>query len=181
MRLAVSIFWERVRSWMPFLLGAILMGMVLGDADRAPTGDAPHLLAIADRLGLMFRRGDILDFFESWTSLVTPHPPAGYLIPTFLGLLGVESIPRLTGLVGLALCWYGMNLISRGDHRSRWGPWMGGLLLLSSAMTWTLVEHMAWDLLAAGCVAACVAGLSMAGQHDMYVGAPVVLPACKRV
>jgi 4-amino-4-deoxy-L-arabinose transferase-like glycosyltransferase len=160
MKLAVSIFWERVCSWIPFLMGAAVMWVVLGEANRTPTGDAPHLLAIADRLGLMFRRGDILDFFESWTSLVTPHPPAGYLLPTTLGLLGVESaIPRLTGLLGLALSWYGMNLLSRGDHRSRWGPWMGGLLLMSSAMTWTLVEHMAWDVLAAGCVAACVGHL----------------------
>jgi hypothetical protein len=163
MKLAVSIFWERVRSWMPFVVGAGLMWAVLGETDRVPTGDAPHLLAIADRLGLMFGRGDILDGFESWSSLVTPHPPAGYLVPTVFGLLGAgTATPRLTGIFGLALCWYGMNLLSRGDHRSRWGPWMGGVLVMSSAMTWTLVEHMAWDVLAAGCVAACVGHLHAA-------------------
>jgi len=160
MKLAVSIIWERFRQWLPFFIGAALIGLVLRDQARVPTGDAPHLLAIADRLTLMFRRGEFLDFFESWSSLVTPHPPAGYMVPTLLGLLGFEGgVAPMTGLVGLALCWYGMNLLSRGDHRSTWGPWIGGILILSSAMTWTFIEHMAWDILAAGCVAACVGHL----------------------
>ena len=160
MKLAASIFWERFRQWLPFIMGAALMWFVLSNESRIPTGDAPHLLAISDRLALMFRRGEILDFFESWSSLVTPHPPAGYFVPTMLNLLGVNAgVAPLTGLVGLALCWYGMILLSRGDHRSKWGPWIGGILLVSSAMTWTFVEHMAWDILAAGCVAACVGHL----------------------
>ena len=160
MRLVVFLIWERFRPWIPFIIGASLIWWILGEHARIPTGDAPHMLAISDRLAMMFQRGEFLDGFESWTSLVTPHPPAGYLVPTSFALMGAGmEAARLTGLFGLGLCWYGMNLLSRGDHRSPWGPWMGGLLLLSTAMTWTLVEHMAWDLLAAGCVAACVGHL----------------------
>ena len=91
MRLVVFLIWERFRPWIPFIIGASLIWWILGEHARIPTGDAPHMLAISDRLAMMFQRGEFLDGFESWTSLVTPHPPAGYLVPTSFALMGAGS------------------------------------------------------------------------------------------
>ena len=73
-----QLLWDRVRLWLPFALGVALLGTVVGRMDAVPTGDAPHLLAIADKLNSLLNRGEYLEFLESWSSLVTPHPPAGF-------------------------------------------------------------------------------------------------------
>jgi len=145
---------------MPFLVAAGLMGWTLAGAARVPTGDAPHLLAISERLTAMLMEGQTLEYFESWSGLVTPHPPAGFLIPVGWHLLQAgNAVPWLTALTGLALVWHGMGVLFRGERRNPWGPWLGGLMLFSMSATWSFVAHMAWDVLAAGCVCACVAHL----------------------
>ena len=176
MKLALRILVNRFRSWVPFFAGAILLVYGLGSNTRVPTGDAPHLLAIADKLADMLKAGHFLEFFESWSSLVTPHPPAGYLVPTLFNLLGAAvSTPIWVGLTGLALAWNGMVLLARHEDREGWGPWLGWILMLSTASTWLAIEQMYWDVLAAGCVAACVGhlhasdGLRNSG-HSMCFG-----------
>jgi 4-amino-4-deoxy-L-arabinose transferase-like glycosyltransferase len=150
----------RLQTWMPFVGCAGFMAWVLMSADRVPTGDAPHLLAISERLTSMLREGQTLEFFEAWSGLVTPHPPAGFLIPVVWQTLRFgNAVPWLTALTGMALIWHGMGLLFRGEGRSPMGPWLGGLMLFSMSATWSFVAHMAWDVLAAGCVCACVAHL----------------------
>jgi hypothetical protein len=160
MSLALKILFKRLILWVPFLMISTVILVTLGDSDRIPTADAPHMLAIADKLANKLAEGAFLDFFESFSSLVTPHPPAGYLLPIVLSLLGVEKgIPTLTGLAGLAMAWHGMLLLTHRETLGAVTPWLGGLILFSSALVWGGVEHMVWDLAAAGCVAACVGHL----------------------
>ena len=176
MKLFAAILTKRFQAWLPFLAGAVLMLVTLLGSDRVPTGDAPHLLAIADKLAGKLARGEFLDFFESWSSLVTPHPPAGYLLPIALSIADLsDSIPILTGLGGLALAWHGIILMVSRDQSQNWGLWLSALLMFSCALTWMAVEHMVWDVLAAGCVSACVGhlhasdGLRNKG-HSLFFG-----------
>ena len=160
MKFAFRLFWDRVRAWVPFVVGSTVLFAGIGSSGLTPTGDAPHLLAISDRLATMLTHGEFLDAFEAWTSLVTPHPPAGFLIPVLACLFGLGgSVPVVTSLAGLAIAWHGMILLSRTGSRSSWGPWLGALMLFSMPATWTFVTHMSWDVLAAGCVAACIGHL----------------------
>jgi hypothetical protein len=176
MNLAASILARRIQVWIPFLIGAALLLLALGSSDRIPTGDAPHLLAITEKLAAMLRHGEVLDFFEAWGSLVTPHPPAGYLVPLAFSILGFGSAtPIMTGLLGLALAWHGMVLLVQRETGEAVIPWLGGLLVFSSAITWGAVEHMVWDLLAAGCVSGCVGHLHASDGfrnkgHAMFFG-----------
>ncbi len=149
---------KRLQKWLPFVLGASLLAGLTLPAGRAPGGDAPHILAIAHRLAMELGGGALGAFSAHLDSLVTPHPPAGYLLPVGLTALGLGSaVPVATGLAALALCWHGMVLLRRDEHTAL--PLAGGLLLLASGMTWALVDRMAWDLLAAGCVVACLGHL----------------------
>ncbi|MGB0637909.1 MAG: ArnT family glycosyltransferase [Myxococcota bacterium] len=160
MNLAAKILWSRTRVWIPFLVGSLLLYGVLGQTGSVPSGDAPHILGISDRLAMLLSSGEIIDAFDYWTRLVTPHPPAGYLVPALLYLLGASvSVPVWTSLFGLALVWHGLVLLAHDSQYRRWGPWMAAMLLFSSAMSWAVVSQMAWDVLCAGCVAACVGHL----------------------
>ena len=160
MKRIVRMIWERVRVWIPFFAGCAVVSSAVDRMSVVPTGDAPHLLAIVDQLMGLLTRGEFLDWFEAWSSLVTPHPPAGYGVPLLASLMGMEgSVPAFTAFVGLGFAWHGMLLLGRGGGRRSWGPWIGALLLFSMPATWTFVAHMTWDVLAAGCVAACLGHL----------------------
>lgn len=149
---------SRVLRWTPFFLGAVLIAGFTLPAGRVPGGDAPHILSIAHRLAAELQAGAWTDFYIHLGSLVTPHPPAGYLVPTGLALLGLgPAIPVVTSLIGLALCWHGLILLRRDDDNPV--PLWAGLLLFSSAMTWAMVDRMSWDLLAAGLVTASLGHL----------------------
>jgi hypothetical protein len=140
---------SRALRWVPFALGAGLLAAMTLPAGRTPGGDAPHILTIAHRLAAELQAGAWTDLYTHLGSLVTPHPPAGYLVPTALAATGLgASVPVLTSLVGLALCWHGLVLL-----RGRAVPLWAGLLLLASPMTWAMADRMSWDLLAAGMVA----------------------------
>ena len=108
---------SRVLRWTPFFLGAVLIAGFTLPAGRVPGGDAPHILSIAHRLAAELQAGAWTDFYIHLGSLVTPHPPAGYLVPTGLALLGLgPAIPVVTSLIGLALCWHGLILLRRDDE-----------------------------------------------------------------
>ncbi|MEC8191102.1 MAG: hypothetical protein VX127_00075 [Myxococcota bacterium] len=155
-----QLLWDRVRLWLPFALGVALLGTVVGRMDAVPTGDAPHLLAIADKLNSLLNRGEYIEFLESWSSLVTPHPPAGFAVPVLMRWLDLGlSVPLATSVVGLGLAWHGMVLLSRVGGRVVHGPWMGAVMLFAMPATWTFSAHMVWDVLAAGCVTACIGHL----------------------
>ncbi len=175
MSYAARVLMGRTQPWVPFVLMAGLMSVGLYSSGRVATGDAPHILAISQKLSAMLGRGEFLIFYESLSSLVSPHPPGGYLLAVVLDLVGWTNIPVGVSIIGLALAWHGMVLLSRRDGKSSWGPWLGGLLMMSSGLVWFSVEQMTLDLLAAGCVAACVGhlhasdGLRKLG-HALYFG-----------
>ena len=85
-------------------------------------------------------------------------PPGDGPFPTFRSSVLDVGAWRLS-IIGLALAWHGMILMSRTMARASWGPWLGALLLFSMPATWAFVAHMSWDVLAAGCVAACIGHL----------------------
>ena len=155
------------------MVGVVLAG--LSGTGRTATGDAPHILAIGQKLAGMLAQGELLTFYESISSLVSPHPPGGYFLVVILDLIGWSNLPVGVSICGLALMWHGMVLLTSKEGQSRWGPWLGGLLIMASGLTWFSVEQMAWDLLSAGCVAACIGhlhasdGLRKLG-HGLYFG-----------
>lgn len=149
-----------VGHWLPFAIGSSVIAAGTARLGVVPTGDAPHMLSIADRLAGMLQRGDAVEFFQYWSSLVTPHPPAGLAVAVGWMLVGVERFAApLTALTGLALAWHGVLLLTRVRGASARSPWMAALLVFSLPATWTYVAHMSWDVLAAGCVAACLGHL----------------------
>ena len=155
MSYAGRVILRRVQPWIPFvvMVGVLLAG--LSGSGRTATGDAPHILAIGQKLSGMLAQGEFLTFYESISSLVSPHPPGGYFLVVILDLIGWSNLPVGVSICGLALMWHGMVLLTSKEGQSRWGPWLGGLLIMASGLTWFSVEQMAWDLLSAGCVAAC--------------------------
>ncbi len=145
-------------------------------AGRLPTGDAPHLLGMAHRFANALVSGDLSGFAALISGQVTPHPPVGYLLPSLGYALGLSSlVPLATSLVALGLVWHGMGLLVREPGQKARPPWVGGMLLLCSGMTWFVVEQVAWDLLGAGLVVALV-GHAWASQglskprHAVAVG-----------
>lgn len=149
----------RIQPWIPFVVMVSLLMIGLSGTGRVATGDAPHILAIGQKLSGMLAQGEFLGFYESISSLVSPHPPGGYLLVVALDLIGWSNLPVGVSVCGLALAWHGMVLLVSREGRSRWGPWLGGLLMMASGLLWFSVEQMAWDLLAAGCVVACIGHL----------------------
>lgn len=144
--------------WSPFVVGATVLAAFTLPAGRVPGGDAPHILSIAHRLAAEVQAGAWADAYVHLGSLVTPHPPAGYLVPATLAALGLgAAVPVLTSLCGLAMCWHGLLLLRRDDRPEV--PLWAGLLLLSSGMVWAMVDRMSWDLLAAGMVTATLGHL----------------------
>ncbi len=165
-------------KWLPLLAGALLLALLTLPAGRVPGGDAPHILAIAHRLAAELISGQFTALSSHLSSLVTPHPPAGYLLPASLIALSLGSAaPVCTGLVSLALCWHGMVLLRRDDTAPL--PLAGGLLLLASGMTWAMVDRMAWDVLATGLVVSCLGHLHASnGLRDpRHAAAAAVLAA----
>lgn len=159
MSYAGQVLLKRIQPWVPFVLMVIVIVTGLSGTGRVATGDAPHILAIGQKLSGMLAQGEFLTFYESISSLVSPHPPGGYLVVVILDLIGWSNLPVGVSVCGLALAWHGMVLLVSREGQSRWGPWLGGLLMMGSGLLWFSVEQMAWDLLAAGCVVACIGHL----------------------
>jgi hypothetical protein len=159
-----------------FVVGAAVLAAGTLPAGRLPTGDAPHMLGMAARLANTLSAGDLAGAWSLLMTLVTPHPPIGYLVPTMGYLLGLgDAVPFVTALFALGLVWHGMCLLVQVPGGAANAPWAGGLFVLCSGMTWAMVDTVAWDLLAAGLVLATLghmhasAGLSRP-KHAVAVG-----------
>ena len=169
----------RYSKWLSFLLAATLIATCTLPAARIPGGDAPHILAISERLASELTSGQLGVFMDHLMGLVTPHPPAGYLLPAGLAAIGMGAfVPVMTGLVSLAMCWHGMVLLRREDTRPL--PLFGGLLLVASGMTWSMIDNMTWDLLAAGVTLVCLGHLHASNalqckMHSAVAGAAAAL------
>ena len=153
---------ERIRqhvTWVPLLVAIGILLFCLLPAGRTPTGDAPHLLGISERLAHEFTHLEWGTFGGHWLNLVAPHPPVGYLLPTAAYALGFASLtPLLCAVVSLVLIWRGMLLLTRADERSP--PWLALLLLLACPLFWLSFSELHWDLLAAAALAMPVGHLA---------------------
>ena len=80
-------------------LTLLAMVALLAAAGRVPTGDGPHLAATTFEIADALRAGDLATAFGTWSSRVSPQPPAGYapgvLAALFLGDRWLA--PLLTG------------------------------------------------------------------------------------
>ncbi len=127
-------------------------------AGRVATGDAAHLLGISDRLAWELSSGQIGLFWVNYSSLLAPHPPAGYVLPMFFYSLGLDQIaPIGTGAVAMILIWRGMVLLSDDKTKS---PWVALLLVFATPFAWQQIENTTWDLLAAAAVMMSIGHLS---------------------
>ena len=136
-------------------------------SDTVATGDAAHLLGISDRLAWELMSGQIGMFWGDISSLLAPHPPAGYLIPILFYGIGLDQLaPIGTSIVATLLIWRGMVLLSKEDHST---PLIALLLLLSTPFTWRQIENTTWDLLSAAAVMMTIGHLSASdGLKDSH-------------
>ena len=136
-------------------------------SDKVATGDAAHLLGMSDRLAWELMSGQVGLFWGDLSSLLAPHPPAGYLIPTLFYGIGLDQLaPIGTSLVATLLIWRGMVLLSKGDNST---PWIALLLVLATPFTWRQIENTTWDLLSAAAVMMTIGHLYASdGLKDMH-------------
>lgn len=125
-------------------------------ADRAPDGDAPHLIGAELRLAQLLRGGEIERAWRLFATLLAPQPPAGYLpgIVTFLVLGARPALAAVAMAVPLALCWDALRRLDEGRL-----PWAGWLALIASPIVWLYVEQHGRDLVAAAVVLQALAWL----------------------
>ena len=89
-------------EWLPYSIAVVILVFCLLPSDRIPNGDAPHLLGISERLAHELTHFQLTDFGAHSLSLIAPHPPLGYSLPT----------------LGYALGWLALCLFS-----ALWCPW----------------------------------------------------------
>ena len=163
---------QRIRqsySWMPLLLAVGILLFCLLPAGRTPTGDAPHLLGISERLAHEFTHLEWGAFGHHWLNLVAPHPPVGYLLPVSAYALGFgELVPLLCAVIALALIWRGLSLFTQATHQSP--PWLALLLLMACPLFWLSLAELHWDLLAAASLCMCMGHLAASDglQHTAH-------------
>lgn len=141
--------------WVPLAVGQTWSG-------RQPTGDAPHLLGTAMRLGWELRSLELSAFVAHWFTLLAPHPPGAYLLPSVLyTLLGPAAVvPLLASLICLALIWDAvLRMLRAMDLEGAGQRWGVALCLAAAPLVWREVELFGLDLLAAAFVAQCLSRL----------------------
>lgn len=148
-------------SWLPLgLVGALMLTMSWGN--RFPSGDGPHLLGTAMRLGAELRAGDVGAFISHSLTLIAPHPPGAYMLVALLyALLGpLDVVPLLASLVCLALTWDAMLRIWRAMERPQvQNAWGAALLVAAAPLVWSQAEFFGFDLAATAVVCQCVSHL----------------------
>ena len=99
---------KRLPSWLPRILCEILIvsGLTywiqqIGELDRYPGGDGPHILGTAGRLAQMLADGEFEWFVYCFSSLLGPHPPFAY-IPYIISTLLFSNL-SYNHLIGSAL------------------------------------------------------------------------------
>jgi len=151
---------RHLKPWAPFLVATIILGFCLLPAGRQPTGDAPHLLGISNRLAHEFTTFQWGDFAGHLNSLIAPHPPIGYLLPVLVYGFGFGTLtPFVCGLTALALIWKGLRLLAEDEEIEL--PWISLLVLLCCPLFWLAFSELYWDLLAASAIAMCLGHLAM--------------------
>jgi len=145
-------------AWLPFGLWALMIAAMAGSG-RQPTGDAPHLLGTAMRLGWELRTLQLTAFFPDLLTLLTPHPPGAYVLPAVLyAVLGpLDVVPLLASAISLALIWDAMLRMLRVMGAR--GAWVLAVCVAAAPLVWGQVELCGVDLLAAAPVAQCLSRL----------------------
>lgn len=162
---------QRIRqhvSWAPLFVAVGILMFCLLPAGRTPTGDAPHLLGISERLAHEFTHLEWGSFGSHWLNLVAPHPPVGYLLPVSTYALGFGGlVPLLCAVIALTLIWRGLLLITEAEKRSI--PWPALLLLMACPLFWLSLSELHWDLLAAAALSMCMGHLAASnGLEDPH-------------
>ena len=154
---------RQLKPWIPFLVATIILGFCLLPAARQPTGDAPHLLGISNRLAHELTTFQWGDFTSHFNSLIAPHPPLGYLLPVLVYGLGFGNLtPFICGLLALALIWKGLCLLAEAEEIEV--PWLSLLVLLCCPLFWLAFSELYWDLLAASAICMCLGHLAMSKE-----------------
>jgi hypothetical protein len=146
---------QQLKPTLPFAVACLILATCLLPAGRIPTGDAPHLLGISGRLAEELTHGDWGAFSHHLGSLVAPHPPGGYLLPTAAYALGFGRLaPFASGIVALFFIWKGMCLLAFKQKPLQ--SWPALLILLACPLFWLALSELYWDLFAAACLSMCL-------------------------
>ena len=111
------------------------------------------------RLGWELRSLELSTFVGHWFTLLAPHPPGAYLLPSVLyAFLGPAAVvPLLASLICLALIWDAVLRMLRVMEVE--GSWGVALCLAAAPLIWREAELFGLDLLAAAFVAQCLCRL----------------------
>ncbi len=144
--------------WLPLVLvGGLMLSMPWGN--RYPSGDGPHLLGTAMRLGAELRAGDVGAFISHSLTLIAPHPPGGYILVALLyAVLGpLDVVPLLASLVCLGLIWDALLRVWRAARQPRVrSAWGAALFVAAAPLVWSQAEFFGFDLAAAAVVCQCL-------------------------
>ena len=150
--------WLVAAAWLPLVL---LLGLLAAsDSTRnQPSGDAPHLLGTCMRLGWELRTFQLGALASDWFSLLAPHPPGAYVLPSLLyALLGpLDCVPLLASALCLGLLWSAALRLARATGVR--GSWSVALFLAAAPLLWEQAGWFGFDLAGAACVACCLAHL----------------------
>lgn len=149
-------FGSALRSWALPVLTVAGMVVVLGLAERTVGGDGAHLAGSELRLAQLLGDGEIVRAFGLFSTLIAPHPPAGYVPGVVAALLFGANVwtPLLAMAVPLLLTWDALRRL--GDGRL---PWAGWLAVCASPLTWLYVEQHGRDLVGAAALAQAISWL----------------------
>lgn len=144
------------RSWALPVVTAAGMVAVLGLAERTAGGDGAHLAGAELRLAQLALDGELFRAFRLFSTLIAPHPPAGYLPGLASALVFGASVwtPLAAMFVPLLLVWDALRRLADGRV-----PWAGWLVVCASPLTWLYVEQHGRDLVVAAALVQAVSWL----------------------
>ncbi len=136
----------------PVLLAAWVVAMA--SAERWPSGDGPHLLGTAMRLANALRAGAPGAWADGMGTLVGPHPPGAYVLPTAVAAVLGPGFPATHLVVGALVLWLTWDGVRRLG-----GGLVSALVLASCGLVWVQADNAGVDLLAGACVVQSVSWL----------------------
>lgn len=159
---------HQLKTAAPFAVALIVMTVCLVPTGRIPTGDAPHLFGISQRLAHELTHFQLGSFTHHASSLIAPHPPGGYLLPMSAYALGLgDWAPLFCSMVALFFIWRGIQLLTVEEKAGP--PWPSLILLLACPLFWLAASEVYWDLFAAAALCMCLGHLAASnGLSNRY-------------
>jgi len=165
---------QQFNAGLPFWVAILILAFCLLPAGRIPTGDAPHLLGISGRLAEELTHLEWGAFSHHLGSLIAPHPPGAYLVPTAAYAVGLGVwAPFFSATVALYFIWKGLCLLAFRERPIQ--SWPALLILLACPLFWLAFSELYWDLFAAACLCMCLGhGVASDGlrnrRHSLHFG-----------